>query len=109
MNLNAFLDWLQQRRRMDTLLILYENGETTWTQAKQLLKATGKTMSDSTWRDACKELVKLGLAEALPVPHKSPFAHKYMLTDQACLLTSVVDAMVKDIGILCKQIEVIAH
>ena len=109
MKLDEFLDYLQARRRLDTLLILYENGETTWNQAEKLLKARGKIMSDSTWRDACKELVQLGLAEALPVPHRSLFARKYRLTDQACLLTSVVDAMVRDVGILSKEIEVVAH
>lgn len=106
MNLQDFLDYLQKCRRIDILLALYELGETGWTQAQKLLKVKGTPVSDGTFRDACKELVKLGLADAFPMDR---YRRKYRLTDYGCLLASVVDAMVRDVGILCKQIEVTAQ
>ena len=106
MNLQVFLDYLQKRRRIDILLALYELGETSWGKGEKFLKAKGTPVSDGAFRATCKELVELGLAKAIPI---DPYKRKYKLTDYGCLLASVVDAMVKDVGILCKQIEVVAH
>ena len=103
-NSQAFLDCLQKCRRIDVLLALYELGDDTgWTQARKLLEAKGTPVSDGTFRDACKELVELGLADVFPIDR---YKRKYRLTDYGCLLASVVDAMVRDVGILSKEIEV---
>jgi DNA-binding HxlR family transcriptional regulator len=103
-NLQAFLDCLQKCRRIDILLVLYELGDDAgWTQTRKLLEVKGTPVSDGTFRDACKELVALGLADVILIDR---YKRKYRLTDYGCLLASVVDAMVRDVGILCKEIEV---
>jgi DNA-binding HxlR family transcriptional regulator len=102
LDINMLLDWLQNRRRIDVLLILYENGQTSWGQADALLKAKGRQISDGTFRRACQELVKLGLASNIPMD-AAAFKHEFYLTEKGCILTSIIQAAVRDLTILCES------
>ena len=92
--LNNILEYLQQRKRLEIMLFLHDHGVTRWGDVK---KQPQLGMTDNTFRTAVKELVKLGLAEAIPI---DPLKNKWCLTDFGCLIADIIKRAVRDISIL---------
>ncbi len=95
------LGYMQKRGRIELLILLFglEEGVMQWEDAKKKLR-----LSDGTYRSACKELVDLGLAKAIPI---GPLKNSFRLTDSGCLVASLIDAKVKDLDLLVCRSELL--
>lgn len=93
------LTHMQKRGRIELLIFLFEmkEGIMQWQDVKKKLG-----FSDGTYRFACRELVDLGLAKAIPL---GPLKNSFRLTDQGCLVASLIDEKVKDLDFLVSNSE----
>lgn len=93
------LTYMQKRGRIELLISLFEmeEGIMQWQDAKAALG-----FSDGTYRSACKELVDLGLAKAIPT---GPLKNAFRLTDSGCVVASLIHEKVKDLDLLISRSE----
>ena len=97
------LDYLQKRRRIEILMLMYsdEDGIVLWSDVKEKLQ-----VADCTFRSACNELVSLGLATKVPI---NCLKNSYSLTDFGCLVASLINEKVQDLNTLVdKKVEVLS-
>ena len=100
MDVFRLMDALQKRRRIDLLLAIYTLGEeATWKNIRQHLKEQHRSMCWGAYIEACREFTKLEILKEL---HTSPKKHQYIMTDNGCGIVSIVEAMVRDIGVFIK-------
>ncbi len=95
-----FLFWLQQHRRLDVFLVLCEHGELSWGQAAAELRRRRTPVSDGTYRSACKGLVRLGLAEQVPLGSDTSMKFHYKVTESGMIVGCIVRRMIEDLETL---------
>jgi len=88
------LHYLQKRHRIQILMYMYESGESTiqWKNVKAAFQ-----VADVTFRDACDELIELGLVVKVPL---DAFRNAFTLTDFGCLVASLITEKVQDLDTL---------
>lgn len=96
----GIIDYIQKHRRIDVLFLLYEHGDEDgaikWKEAKEFLP----NISDGTYRDACRQLVRLGLAEAIAI---DPLKYRYKLNEKGCVVASLIKEKLMDLDFLVQK------
>jgi len=93
--MSELVDWLSQRKRLEILLFLHRRGTVKWSDAHKAIN-----VNDGTYRRACRELERLGLAVTIPI---DPVKNRWRLTDFGCLITDVLHRAIRDIDVLIRS------